>query len=165
MTQTRFLECENRTMIPKKNSPVKLFNPYFFMLPRLLALDDHLPVTITLAYIGKEIGWKVTTITEPDKALSMLCNNDFDLFLTDFKMPYRDGLQVIEDLRQHHVRIPVIIMTGSPNEIDEKEVQRLGVLAVVSKPFDLDHLTRTLHQALSTGMDGYCDKKTEAFEK
>lgn len=67
-----------------------------------------------------------------------------NLIITDVRMPGRDGLSVLRDLRHYRWCPPFIVVTGFGDRETHEEALRLGALAVLDKPFDLDHLRATV---------------------
>ncbi len=130
-------------MAHKKPLPIRMIPP------RLLILDDEAPVAEAISWIARSIGWQVSTTHDPQEAMALLRNNAADVFLTDYNMPQCNGLEVIENLRLGQSTMPVILMSGLTRTIDRSRAQRLGVLAVLEKPFDLHLLTDALKQALA----------------
>jgi DNA-binding NtrC family response regulator len=62
------------------------------------------------------------------------------LIVTDFRLPIMDGLSAIRSAREHGTCAPFILMTGFGDPAVHAEASRLGALAVLDKPFDLDQL-------------------------
>jgi DNA-binding response OmpR family regulator len=67
-----------------------------------------------------------------------------NLIITDVRMPGRDGLSVLRDLRHYRWCPPFIVVTGFGDSETHEEALRLGAMAVLDKPFDLDHLRSTV---------------------
>jgi DNA-binding response OmpR family regulator len=62
------------------------------------------------------------------------------IIISDLRMPGRDGLAVLNGLRQHAWCPPFILITGFGDESVHDQATRLGAEAVFDKPFDLDAL-------------------------
>ncbi|MFH1016894.1 MAG: response regulator [Pseudomonadota bacterium] len=60
-----------------------------------------------------------------------------DLIVTDVRMPGLSGLEVLEGLRQMNWAVPVVLITAFGDEATHAEAERLGVVAIFDKPFDL----------------------------
>jgi CheY-like chemotaxis protein len=63
-----------------------------------------------------------------------------DLIISDIHMPNADGLEVMEWLRERDWTIPVIVITAFGDEDVHAEAERLGVVAVLDKPFEFNQL-------------------------
>ncbi len=119
------------------------------MTPHLLILDDEPSLTMVISYMLQGMGWRVSVTNDPKEALTLLCTDGVDMFLTDYRMPQSNGLDVIEALRQSNPTMPVILMSGYALEIDRLVTERLGVFAILEKPFEQGHLVETLNRALT----------------
>lgn len=64
----------------------------------------------------------------------------FDLIISDIRMPGASGLEILEHSRRHPHYPPVILMTAFGDEITRAQARRLGAVAILDKPFDLDQL-------------------------
>jgi DNA-binding response OmpR family regulator len=68
------------------------------------------------------------------------------LIITDIRMPGRDGLSIMRDLRHYPWCPPFIVITGFGDPEAHAEAQRLGAVAVLDKPFDLDILRAQVNE-------------------
>jgi len=86
------------------------------------------------------------------EAISMMENDDFDLVLSDIKMPDKSGYDVFAAARKKANAVPVILMTGfgyDPNHSIVRASQE-GLAAVLFKPFKVDQLLGEVRKALTT---------------
>lgn len=72
-----------------------------------------------------------------------------DLVLLDWKLPKADGLAVLRRIRKDRPDCPVIMMTAYGAEELDRRTRKLGVHAVVDKPFDLGGMVRLVEEALT----------------
>lgn len=63
-----------------------------------------------------------------------------DLIVSDIRMPGWSGLDVLAGLNHAGVRIPMVLITAFGDDDTHDKATRLGAVAVVDKPFDMDHL-------------------------
>jgi CheY-like chemotaxis protein len=63
--------------------------------------------------------------------------NDFDLIISDIRMPGVTGLSVLAGLQQFKNGTPVILITAFGDESTHAEAQRLGAAAIIDKPFEI----------------------------
>ncbi len=116
---------------------------------KLLVVDDELLIRDLLYdhFTGKD--YQITTAQSAEDALKILEKNDnFDLVLTDLKMPGMGGLELIEHLKQEARDIPVIIMTGFPSLETAIEALRHRVYDYVIKPFNINRLNAVVEAAI-----------------
>jgi DNA-binding NtrC family response regulator len=100
---------------------------------RLLLVDDEPLILSALARLLRRSGYEVATAENGRVALGMLETSDFDLVLTDLRMPMLDGRALLVAVRAAHAALPVVVMTGYGDTSDE-DLLRLGACAVLSKP-------------------------------
>jgi CheY-like chemotaxis protein len=107
-------------------------------LSRILLADDlDLTRTVT-AELLRSAGHVVTEVSGGEAAIAELQAGDFDLLLTDMRMPVVDGLEVTRRVRAlpgHRGRTPVVLLTADLLALHIAETGRAGVDVCVRKPF------------------------------
>ena len=83
------------------------------MSASILVLNDDENSRRTLAFILKRAGYLATMVEHPRAAVETLQNGIFDLFVLDIKMPDRDGLSLLAEIRTQYPHLPVMILTGN----------------------------------------------------
>jgi DNA-binding response OmpR family regulator len=76
--------------------------------------------------------------------------NDFDLIISDIRMPGVNGLSVLEGLREFKGVPPIILITAFGDEQTHADAERLGAAAVINKPFEITELLSTAREILTT---------------
>lgn len=71
---------------------------------------------------------------------------EFDLIVSDIRMPEMTGLRFLAELRKHDRTTPVILITAFGDAVTRAEAYRLGAGAVLDKPFELDEFCRLVRQ-------------------
>lgn len=116
------------------------------MLRRLLVVDDNESIRWVLKYRLRAMGFVVITACDGLKALEVVRSSWIDGILLDFEMPVMDGLSMLQELRDCHARIPVLMMSGDHNPEKVDRAIALGAAGFVPKPFDFallgDHFRR-----------------------
>jgi len=82
------------------------------------------------------------------EAIQQVRDNRFDLIITDLKLPYKDGLAVLESAREFSPRTPVILMTAYGTIETAVKAVKEGAYDFLTKPFDPDHLLLLIDKAL-----------------
>jgi DNA-binding response OmpR family regulator len=72
----------------------------------------------------------------------------FDVVISDVRMPGRTGLDVLAALRFHHWGTPVILLTAFGDRELHETAMRLGAVAVLDKPFDIDDLRKLVRNLI-----------------
>jgi excisionase family DNA binding protein len=116
--------------------------------PRILVVDDDLSVRDLLEKALKMADYEVDTAGDGPAALDRLRALEYDLLITDLKMPGMDGLSVIREARRQAPDLPVVIITGYSTEANAIEAINLGVSGYLTKPFRLPRILATTARAL-----------------
>ncbi|MEA1928305.1 MAG: sigma-54 dependent transcriptional regulator, partial [Candidatus Auribacterota bacterium] len=96
----------------------------------------------------KDSPFKVTTINDPKEALSLFGDNNYDLVLSDIRMPGLDGFQVLKQVRLHHPGLPVIMITAHGTISDAVRAIQEGAYDYLTKPLERQDLILKLKRAL-----------------
>jgi two-component system, NtrC family, response regulator PilR len=123
--------------------------------PLVLVVDDEPDllelVSLTLSRMN------LTTLTASDLAgaRKLLKTEQFDLCLTDMRLPDGDGLDLVAWIQQHHRAVPVAVITAHGNVESAVRALKLGAFDFVSKPLDLGVLRKLVGSAikLRTALD------------
>ena len=116
--------------------------------PRILIVDDEQTVRDLVAKTLTMADYDVDTAPDGPSALDRLRSADYDLLITDLKMPGMDGLSVIREARQRSAELPIIIITGYSTEASAIEAINLGVCGYLTKPFRLPRVLAVAARAL-----------------
>ena len=108
--------------------------------PSILVVDDELLIRDLLYDFFTGQGWDISVAEDGEKALEVMRSRDFDLVLTDIKMPEMDGLDLTSHVKQSHPELPVVLMTGFPSVDTAVEALRKKVDDYVIKPFNINQL-------------------------
>ena len=113
---------------------------------KLLILDDDQILGRTIAQMANACGWDATSVLFPQDAIEFLENNEYDCFITDYRMPEQTGLEVIKGLRTLNNQTPVILMSGSLVSLDQHTKANLSIQDFLQKPFGYQELQRALEK-------------------
>jgi len=120
-------------------------------LPRkahLLIVDDEANTLASLSRAFRLAGHEATVCDNAGKALELARAQNFDLILSDVVMPGKDGLALLEELKQQGVTAPVVMMSGQAHIEMAVRATRLGALDFLEKPISTDKLLLTVENAL-----------------
>jgi CheY-like chemotaxis protein len=111
---------------------------------RILIVDDDRIFREELSELLRDD--QHTVLAEPSvaKALEALAHEEFDVVLTDLKMPRQSGLDLLREVRSRWPRSFVVVVTGFATVETALEAMRLGAFDYVRKPFKLDQVRETL---------------------
>jgi CheY-like chemotaxis protein len=111
---------------------------------RILVVDDD-PLTVQLIsnFLRKD-GYEVTEAYNGVTAVELIENSQFDLVLSDVRMPHLDGVALALHVRSMDPNIPNILMTGVPSDI----TPNLYNVPCLSKPISLADLRSNIERLL-----------------
>jgi DNA-binding NtrC family response regulator len=116
---------------------------------KLLVVDDEEVVCQACRRIFSRQGFQVETNTDARQGLVNATENDYAIILLDIKMPYMDGIQFLERLREKKPDVPVLIITGYPSIPNAAAAMRLGACDYVTKPFTSEEVTWAMQRVLN----------------
>jgi len=104
--------------------------------------------------------YKFTEATDGQEGISTVKKQHFDLILCDIKMPKKDGIEVLDFIRNHTPTTPVVMISGHGNLETAVQAMRMGAFDYISKPPDLNHLLSTVRSALRSESQPIAVQKT-----
>jgi two-component system nitrogen regulation response regulator NtrX len=114
----------------------------------ILIVDDEENIRLSLKGGLEDEGYNTLLAPSGEDAVRIIEKQDVDLILLDIWMPGKDGLQILEDLKNSGYSIPVIIMTGHGSIETAIRATRLGALDFIEKPLDLNKIIITINNTL-----------------
>ena len=115
---------------------------------KILVVDDDAIVVKSCKRILEAEGFEVITVPSADDALGTVKKYDFDLLLVDVKMPKRDGMYLMREIRKDLPDMPIIVMSGYPTPETVADVLKLGATQFIPKPFRPDELIKSVRQVI-----------------
>ena len=106
---------------------------------RILICDDEEGVRESLNLI-LENGYDLDFATTGDEAIEKIKSGNFDGLLLDIKMPIKDGLDTLEEIRNISPELKVIIVTGYQSVETASKAVKLGAIDYITKPFESDEV-------------------------
>ena len=117
-------------------------------MARILIVEDDLNTLSGLVEIIKDEGYETTGVKSAKKALRLLGQEQFDLMLTDLRMPGMDGLELYEKSLPYNSEMKTIVMTAYSSVKDAVDAMKKGVYEYLTKPLNLDELFLTIKKAV-----------------
>jgi len=114
----------------------------------LLIVDDEANTLASLSRAFRLAGHEATVCDNAGRALELAKAQSFDLILSDVVMPGKDGLTLLEELKQQGVTSPVVMMSGQAHIEMAVRATRLGALDFLEKPISSDKLLLTVDNVL-----------------
>src|SRR4030065_16755 len=117
--------------------------------PRMLVVDDEAAICQACRRVFARQGFEVEQSTDAREGLGLAMERDYAGLRLDIKMPERDGVQFLEELRKKKPDVPVMIMTGYPSIPNAAAAVRLGASEYNTKPFTPEQITQSVRRMLA----------------
>jgi two-component system response regulator PilR (NtrC family) len=116
--------------------------------PRALVIDDEPDICELLSLTLGRMDIDTESAGDVGGAKNLLGSQQFDLCLTDMRLPDGDGLELVEWMQVHAPGVPVAVITAHGNIETAVQALKLGAFDFISKPLDLNHLRNIVENAL-----------------
>lgn len=116
---------------------------------RILIIDDERLLNEMLQECLKAAGYEADGAYDGVEGIGMLRYKEYHLILLDVRMPRKDGLEVLDFMKNEYPDIPVIIITGLASLQEIKDTVKKGAFACLKKPFVLEKVLATVNKALA----------------
>jgi chemotaxis protein histidine kinase CheA len=119
---------------------------------RVLIVDDSPIVRDLLSELLSSVGLEVRSAADGAAALEMLAEQPADLIVSDVEMPVMDGFELLRQLRDRAMRVPVVMVTTRGSVSDRALAAELGADALIVKSeFENAHLLETVRRFVEIG--------------
>lgn len=118
------------------------------MSKSILIVDDDVAFGVMLKTWFQKKDWEATLVANLDKALQTSKTTQFDLILSDLRLPDGDGILFLNYLREKKIMTPFIIMTGYADVQTAVNAIKLGAFDYLKKPIVPDLLEEKIELAL-----------------
>jgi len=108
--------------------------------PTVLVVDDDLSCRTLAALLLQVGGYEPVAVPSVERALERLDELQVDAVLTDLNMPIESGVDLLLALRARRSSVPVVVMTGSEDEVLIARTRELGARSVLRKPYGAEEL-------------------------
>ena len=122
---------------------------------KILIVDDERDIVKALMIRLQGAGYEVVAAFDGAQGVFMAHKEKPDLIILDIRMPAGNGFSVAQRLKRsmHTFTIPVIFLTGSPEQNAEEKAMALGARFYVKKPYDPEELLDAIKRALEKDSD------------
>ena len=115
---------------------------------KILLLEDDKLFNETIEDFLDEEGFQIKTALDPYSALDFAFEEKFDLYLFDVNLPYENGFELLEKLREANDNTPTIFLTSRDDKKSILKGFRAGADDYMKKPIDLDELLLRIYAIL-----------------
>jgi DNA-binding NtrC family response regulator len=118
---------------------------------RILVVDDEEIARQNLTHVLAREGWHVDGAADATQATALLNANQYQLVLTDLRMPGTDGLSLLRSIKERDNAVEVIVITAHASAGSAVEAMRAGAFFYIEKPFRIADVRKIVHEALEKG--------------
>lgn len=119
----------------------------------IFVVDDDEPVRDSTCALLESHGLPVCAYASADALLRTAALKHGDCLILDNHMPGMTGVELVEQLRAQGIRIPIIMFTGRGDAAMKQRAMRAGVLIVLDKPVNEEHLLQAIVIAKAAAAD------------
>ncbi|MBK9165983.1 MAG: response regulator [Bryobacterales bacterium] len=116
---------------------------------QILIVDDEPAIRALLGEFMAQSGYGVTLAGNGTEALARLRETQFDLVLSDVRMPGMSGLELLAEIVRQHPSVGVLMLTACEDLTLAVSAMRLGALDYILKPFRLEEIAASVREALA----------------
>jgi DNA-binding NtrC family response regulator len=120
---------------------------------RILLVEDRDSLRRMLELALRQEGYAVEPAADAAAGIRLVGRQDFDLVLTDLKLPDGSGLDVLAASRTAQPRVPVVVLTGFGTVAAAVAAMKLGAFDFLEKPVAIDDLASLIERALGEGRE------------
>ena len=114
----------------------------------ILIIDDEKSMREFLSIMLEKEGYRTIAIDNGNDALKFIKDNDYDLIITDIKMPKITGIDILRESMTLHQNTPVIMITAFASTEVAVEAMKLGAHDYITKPFNVDEIKIIIKNAI-----------------
>ena len=117
---------------------------------RILIVDDEPNVRLVLQTALESVGYQVSGAGDGQRAFEQLRERDggFDLILLDLQMPKMNGMELLAQLRDSGIMVPVVILTAHGSIPEAVSAMKLGAIDFLTKPITPEVLRRVVAEVI-----------------
>lgn len=119
------------------------------MSKKILVVDDDVAFCSLLQTFLKKKGFDVTNSFTGKEAVEIINKDDFDVVITDIRLPDSDGMEILKRVKEKDISTQVILMTGYTDIKTAVNAMKQGAFDYVGKPINPEELLNTINASLN----------------
>ena len=120
-------------------------------MAKILVVDDEKAIRRSIKEILEFEKHTIDEAEDGNLALELALKNNYDIILSDIKMPKLDGIELLQKLIEHKINSSVIIMSGHGTIETAVDAVKIGAYDYLAKPIDLNRLLVSVRNASEKG--------------
>lgn len=122
--------------------------------PNVLVVDDDKKILEAFSMLMESENCNMISASEVNEVLSKIEGKELNLIIMDFMLKTKSSIELFTLIRKTHPAVPIVVMTGYPELISEKDVKMFGGDHFLTKPLELGklrHVIRSCTNPLKIG--------------
>lgn len=115
------------------------------MAKKVLIIDDEVMVLDALKVILEDLGYLVDGYSDPVAGEKAAIEGEFDLILSDLRMPGKNGAEVVKAIIEKRPTARVLVITAFPSDPLAEQALQAGAVGLVRKPFEISKIMEYLN--------------------
>lgn len=135
-------------------------------MAKLLLADDSITIQKVVELVLLDEGFEIKTFNNGEDALSHISSFSPDIVLADIEMPKMNGYQLCEKIKSNPAtkNIPVVLLAGAFEPLDEELAKKVGADDFLIKPFESEDLIKKVNASLMVSRKAEAEVETPAME-
>jgi DNA-binding NtrC family response regulator len=122
---------------------------------KVLLADDDSQMQLAITACLERRGYSVTVVGDGAAALKALEEEQFELVITDQRMPEMTGQELLAEVQKRDMNVPVVMITAHGTITQAVEAMQAGAADFITKPFGLEDLVRVVERVLSPEAESF----------
>jgi DNA-binding NtrC family response regulator len=131
---------------------------------RILIVDDDHAMRLALSESLESCGYSIESAENGGDALNLFSKTNFDLVVTDMRMPGMTGIEVLKGVKNMAPDVPVILITAYGTVSNAVEAMKEGAAEFIMKPFSLEDIESTIRNVLTAAGTSPLGKPAESHD-
>jgi len=131
---------------PRVETPVEIADE---VAVRILVIDDDENILDVISDMLELLDHEVVTASSGEEGVEKFKNDKFDLVMTDLGMPGISGWDVTKFCKSFNPNVPVLMVSGWGNQIDDDMVNSSGLDGILAKPFEISKIKAMIQEVLA----------------
>lgn len=128
-------ELEQGAVIEDSNLPIK---------PTVLVVDDDKKILEAFSMLMESENCNMISASEVNEVMNKIEGKELHLIIIDFMLKTKSSIELFTLIRKIHPEVPIVVMTGYPELISEKDVKMFGGNYFLTKPLELGKLRQVI---------------------
>ncbi len=113
----------------------------------ILLVDDDKEFRKAMKKMFENSGYAAVIAADGNEALDALSNEDFDLVISDLRMPNLNGVELMEELRRRGLETPIVFLTAFGEVESYMDLMNLGAFEYLNKPVKSKEILEVVRRA------------------